>query len=49
MAGKTLYDKLWESHLVHEEADGTCLIYICLLYTSFGHDFRQVRRNSGNG
>ncbi|HOE43009.1 MAG TPA: 3-isopropylmalate dehydratase large subunit [Rhodoferax sp.] len=28
MAGKTLYDKLWESHLVHEEADGTCLIYI---------------------
>ena len=28
MAGKTLYDKLWESHLVHEEADGTALIYI---------------------
>lgn len=28
MAGKTLYDKLWESHLVHEDADGTCLIYI---------------------
>ncbi len=28
MAGKTLYDKLWESHLVHEGADGTCLIYI---------------------
>jgi 3-isopropylmalate/(R)-2-methylmalate dehydratase large subunit len=27
-AGKTLYDKLWESHLVHEDADGTCLIYI---------------------
>jgi 3-isopropylmalate/(R)-2-methylmalate dehydratase large subunit len=26
--GKTLYDKLWESHLVHEEADGTALIYI---------------------
>lgn len=28
MAGKTLYDKLWESHLVREEADGTCLLYI---------------------
>ncbi len=25
---KTLYDKLWESHVVHEEADGTALIYI---------------------
>jgi 3-isopropylmalate/(R)-2-methylmalate dehydratase large subunit len=28
MAAKTLYDKLWESHLVHEETDGTALIYI---------------------
>ncbi|MBI3938389.1 MAG: 3-isopropylmalate dehydratase large subunit [Betaproteobacteria bacterium] len=28
MSAKTLYDKLWESHLVHEEADGTALIYI---------------------
>lgn len=28
MAGKTLYDKLWESHVVREESDGTCLIYI---------------------
>ncbi|HMM55253.1 MAG TPA: 3-isopropylmalate dehydratase large subunit [Candidatus Desulfobacillus sp.] len=28
MAGKTLYDKLWESHLVREEEDGTCLLYI---------------------
>ncbi|MEP7156076.1 MAG: 3-isopropylmalate dehydratase large subunit [Betaproteobacteria bacterium] len=25
---QTLYDKLWASHLVHEEADGTALIYI---------------------
>ncbi len=25
---KTLYDKLWDSHVVHEDADGTCLIYI---------------------
>ena len=28
MAGRTLYDKLWESHVVHENEDGTCLIYI---------------------
>jgi 3-isopropylmalate/(R)-2-methylmalate dehydratase large subunit len=28
MAGKTLYDKLWESHVVREEDDGTCLLYI---------------------
>jgi 3-isopropylmalate/(R)-2-methylmalate dehydratase large subunit len=28
MAGKTLYDKLWDSHVVRREADGTCLIYI---------------------
>ncbi|QLI82808.1 3-isopropylmalate dehydratase large subunit [Chitinibacter fontanus] len=25
---KTLYDKLWHSHVIREEADGTCLIYI---------------------
>lgn len=28
MAGKTLYDKLWEDHLVRLEEDGTALIYI---------------------
>jgi len=28
MTGKTLYDKLWQSHVVREEADGTCLLYI---------------------
>ncbi len=28
MAGKTLYDKLWDSHLVREEADGTAMVYI---------------------
>ena len=25
---QTLYDKLWNAHLVHEESDGTALIYI---------------------
>lgn len=25
---KTLYDKIWESHLVHQQEDGTCLLYI---------------------
>lgn len=28
MAGKTLYDKLWDAHLVRQEEDGTSLIYI---------------------
>ncbi|GAC76350.1 3-isopropylmalate dehydratase [Moesziomyces antarcticus T-34] len=28
MAPKTLYEKIFDSHLVHEEADGTCLLYI---------------------
>lgn len=28
MAGKTLYDKLWDAHLVKEREDGTALIYI---------------------
>ena len=25
---KTLYDKLWDAHVVNQEEDGTCLIYI---------------------
>jgi 3-isopropylmalate/(R)-2-methylmalate dehydratase large subunit len=25
---RTLYDKIWDDHLVHEQGDGTCLIYI---------------------
>ncbi len=25
---KTLYDKIWENHLVHEQKDGTTLIYV---------------------
>ena len=32
MAGQTLYDKLWSSHLVKEREDGTALIYIDLQY-----------------
>ena len=27
---KTLYDKIWESHIVHEEADKPSLLYIDL-------------------
>jgi 3-isopropylmalate/(R)-2-methylmalate dehydratase large subunit len=27
-APKTLYDKIWDAHLVHEADDGTCLLYI---------------------
>ncbi len=25
---RTLYDKIWDDHVVHEAADGTCLLYI---------------------
>jgi len=28
MAGKTLYDKLWDAHVVKQREDGTALIYI---------------------
>jgi 3-isopropylmalate/(R)-2-methylmalate dehydratase large subunit len=28
MSGKTLYDKLWDAHVVHVEDDGTALLYI---------------------
>ncbi|MRH78746.1 3-isopropylmalate dehydratase large subunit [Spiribacter sp. C176] len=28
MAGKTLYDKLWEAHVVRDNGDGTALLYI---------------------
>ncbi|MFN0318474.1 MAG: 3-isopropylmalate dehydratase large subunit, partial [Burkholderiales bacterium] len=28
MSARTLYDKLWDSHLVRQEPDGTALIYI---------------------
>lgn len=28
MPGRTLYDKLWDAHVVHTEPDGTTLLYI---------------------
>lgn len=28
MSAKTLFDKIWETHIVHEDADGTTLLYI---------------------
>ncbi|ALP52564.1 isopropylmalate isomerase [Candidatus Tenderia electrophaga] len=28
MTGKTLYDKLWDAHVVRQNDDGSCLIYI---------------------
>ncbi len=28
LAARTLYDKLWDAHVVHQEDDGTALIYI---------------------
>ena len=28
MSGRTLYDKLWDEHVVHIEDDGTTVLYI---------------------
>ncbi|MHA1127765.1 MAG: aconitase family protein, partial [Alphaproteobacteria bacterium] len=28
MTAKTLYDKIWDAHLISEDADGTSLLYI---------------------
>jgi 3-isopropylmalate/(R)-2-methylmalate dehydratase large subunit len=28
MPARTLYDKLWDAHVVHQGDDGTCLVYI---------------------
>jgi 3-isopropylmalate/(R)-2-methylmalate dehydratase large subunit len=28
MKPRTLYDKIWDDHLVDEQADGTCLLYV---------------------
>jgi 3-isopropylmalate/(R)-2-methylmalate dehydratase large subunit len=25
---KTLYDKIWDEHLVHQQSDGTSLLYV---------------------
>ena len=26
--GRTLYDKIWDEHVVHTEEDGTAILYI---------------------
>ncbi|MEL6377971.1 MAG: aconitase family protein, partial [Pseudomonadota bacterium] len=28
MSSKTLYDKIWDAHVVDQAADGTCVVYI---------------------
>ena len=28
MTARTLYDKIWDDHVVHQAEDGTCLLYI---------------------
>ncbi|HEV7784297.1 MAG TPA: hypothetical protein VGQ28_03105, partial [Thermoanaerobaculia bacterium] len=30
MAGKTLYDKIWDQHIVAQEAGGEAILYIDL-------------------
>ncbi|HLY79278.1 MAG TPA: hypothetical protein VKQ70_07885, partial [Caulobacteraceae bacterium] len=30
MAGKTLYDKIWDAHVVAEQANGEAILYVDL-------------------
>ena len=32
MRPQTLFDKIWNNHLVHKQDDGTCLLYIDNLF-----------------
>ena len=48
-APKTLFDKIWNAHLVHQQEDGTCLIYIDrhLVHEVTGPQAFEGLRNSG--
>ena len=32
MTARTLYDKLWDEHVVHTEEDGTAVLYLSLIH-----------------
>ena len=34
----TLFDKIWDAHVVQKVEDGPTQLYICLLYTSDAAD-----------
>lgn len=44
MAGKTLFDKIWDSHVVRAEADGTTLLYID---RQLVHEVTSLKRSKG--
>ncbi len=54
MSARTLYDKIWDAHVVSTEPDGTCLIYIdrhlvhevtsAQAFSGLRHNNRQIRR-----
>ena len=35
MSHTTLYDKIWQAHLVDEQDDGNCLLYMPFIMASF--------------
>ena len=45
--GRTLYDKLWDEHVVHTEEDGTTVLYIDrhLLLTVISVSITSQREN----
>src|SRR3979409_2152612 len=49
--GQTLYDKLWDSHLVHSEADGTSLLYMDrhLVHEVTSQQVYEGRKVAGRG
>jgi len=48
-AGRTLYDKLWDSHVVRDHGDGTALIYVDrhLLHETSTHQSFAALRQTG--
>jgi 3-isopropylmalate/(R)-2-methylmalate dehydratase large subunit len=41
MKPRTLYDKLWDSHVVHQRDDGFALPYIDRIFIDAGFEWRQ--------
>ena len=41
---RTLFDKIWDSHLVHAQDDGTCVLYIDrhLIHEVTMHSFQPL-------
>ena len=45
--GQTMFDKLWQRHVIAEEADGETLVYVdrCLVHEGARHAFEKLERD----